>query len=90
MVREYDVSHDVDEPQQTLAVLGQPTRTSSMLSAEDDDAKVAVSCTFGEESSSWLLFTLLVLMRSGDVYILCPFMPKHAALPRLHVETLAA
>ena len=90
VVREYDVSHDVDEPQQTLAVLGQPTRTSSMLSAEDDDAKVAVSCTFGEESSSWLLFTLLVLMRSGDVYILCPFMPKHAALPRLHVETLAA
>lgn len=90
VVREYDVSHDVDEPQQTLAVLGQPTRTSNMLSAEDDDAKVAVSCTFGEESSSWLLFTLLVLMRSGDVYLLCPFMPKRASLPRVHVEALAA
>lgn len=90
VVREYDISHDVDEPQQTLAVLGQPTRTSTMLSAEDDDARVAVSCTFGEESSSWLLFTLLVLMRSGDVYLLCPFMPKRAALPRMHVEALAA
>lgn len=125
MVREYNVVKDIDEPQQTMAVLGQATTLKStsssssssafLLSAEDEDEKTAVSLSFGCDSPSWissspvredsqrddadtayktgpgwLLFSLFVLMQSGDVYVVCPFMPKHAALPRSQVEWLAA
>lgn len=100
IVREYDVSRDVDEPQQTIAALPRRTRASSVFSAEDDDNSLAVSFSFGHglqptmrdvpSSPSWLAFTLFVLMQSGDVYVLCPFMPKYAAFPRADIEALAA
>lgn len=38
---------------------------------------------------SWLPYTLFVLMRSGDVYAVCPFLPHHATLARSAVQALA-
>ncbi|KOS15115.1 nuclear pore complex protein [Malassezia pachydermatis] len=39
---------------------------------------------------SWLLFTVFVLTRSGDIVALCPYMPRHAMLPRRALLALAA
>lgn len=38
---------------------------------------------------TWLPYTLFVLMRSGDVYVVCPFLPHHATLARGAVQALA-
>lgn len=38
---------------------------------------------------TWLPYTLFVLMRSGDVYVVCPFLPHHAMLSRSAVQALA-
>ncbi|PKI85212.1 hypothetical protein MVES1_001181 [Malassezia vespertilionis] len=52
----------------------------------------ADSSTDGSASPmpSWALLSVFVLMRNGDVWCICPFMPKYASMPRVFVESLAA
>lgn len=99
LLREYDVVHDLDEPQQTIACAPGAGRSHAALSADDEDATCAVAMALadatapGDEAcapqSAWLACTVLVLMRSGDVYAVCPFLPKVAALPRAVLTALS-
>lgn len=101
IVREYDVVRDVDEPQQTIAVLPSSRPAPSKWSAADEDEQCAVSFACVRDGASladsrdtgpvsWLPYTLFVLMRSGDIFALCPFLPRYATLSRAAVHALAA
>ena len=92
VVREYDVTHNVDEPQQTLACAPPRARArGGAFSADDDDSGVAVALAVGDcGTSDWLTLTLFVLMQNGDVWALCPFLPRHAVLRTQMVHALAA
>ncbi|WFD41797.1 hypothetical protein MPSI1_000433 [Malassezia psittaci] len=101
LLREYNVLRDLEEPQQTLECIPNAGRRHSAYFAGDEDAACAVAFEFGDTelveqtanaaqaSASWLLFTMFILTRSGDVWALCPFMPKSASLPRSIVNSLA-
>lgn len=100
-LREYDVLRDLDEPQQTLACTPDANRGHTAFSAEDEEASRAVAFALGASEStpptcdeeapyvSWLVLGMLVLMQNGDVYALCPFLPKRAAVPRAAIQALA-
>ncbi|WFD33639.1 hypothetical protein MCUN1_000452 [Malassezia cuniculi] len=91
VVREYDVTRNVDEPQQTIACV--PRRNKrSVFSAEDDDSSVAVSLAVGASCTTgdWLMLSLFVLMQNGDVWALCPFLPKHAVVNVRAIHALAS
>ncbi|WFD19416.1 hypothetical protein MCAP1_001646 [Malassezia caprae] len=45
--------------------------------------------TGAQGAPSWLPYALFVLMRSGDVYVVCPFLPHHATLTRAAIQALA-
>lgn len=99
VVREYDVTHNVDEPQQTLTCAPLPRAHAhargggggGAFSADDDDSCVAVALAVGDcGTSDWLTLTLFVLMQNGDVWALCPFLPRHAVLRTQTVHALAA
>ena len=94
IVREYDVAHDVDEPQQVLNVFpGSALRSAAAFSADDDDERCAAALAFhtgAENEPSWRLCTLYALSRAGDLWAVCPFLPRHAAVPRGALVALAA
>ncbi|WFD30213.1 hypothetical protein MSPP1_001230 [Malassezia sp. CBS 17886] len=103
ILREYDVESDVDEPQQTVPVLSAEAtaRTRAAFSADDDEALCAASFAFGADGVSpsaddgaapvdWLPLTVFAVMQNGDVWALCPFLPRHAVVTRALVDGIAA
>lgn len=44
----------------------------------DDDGDVATSFCVGEGDGDWSAFTLYCTMSSGDIYCICPYLPKKA------------
>lgn len=44
----------------------------------DEDATTAVSFCFGDDQGDWSPFTLFCLMQNGDLYSVCPYLPKTA------------
>ena len=44
----------------------------------DDGADIAVSCCIGEGEGDWSPFTLYCTMANGDIYCVCPYLPKKA------------
>jgi len=74
--REYDVSVDTDEPQQILSFL--PDRSRRSFLAEDASERQVASFTFGKGQADWGPLTVYAVMKSGDVYSICPYMPKNA------------
>ena len=87
-LREYDVSEDAEEPQQTInlvrpAARDRSERASSSVSFglnDDDEELVASSFCFGTGDADWGLLTLFYVMRSGDVHALCPYLPKRSCV----------
>lgn len=74
-VREYDVSIDPDEPCKTLDFVSE--RRSSYAAVDEAEREVA-SFTFGKGKADWGPLTLYALMKSGDVYAFCPYLPENA------------
>jgi nucleoporin NUP82 len=74
IIREYDTSIHPDIPQQTKEVLTNKTRNKGFNANHDR----AVSFTLGQGSSDWGSLTLFVLTANGEVYGLCPYIPRHA------------
>ncbi|TIA94721.1 hypothetical protein E3P96_04044 [Wallemia ichthyophaga] len=99
LLREYDVSLDSDEPQQSLSFTQHSAMPGSLstplsnhrsrgFSADDDRDDECVSFHLGCSSSDWGALTLYALMRNGDVYALCPFLPTHALVPINYIQNL--
>jgi nucleoporin NUP82 len=74
--REYDISVDTEEPQQVLSFVLEK-KTKSFL-AEDASEREVASFSLGQGRADWGPLTVYALMKSGDIYSICPYMPKNA------------
>lgn len=75
-LREYDVSFDPEEPQNTLDFVSEKKRGS--YAAIDDSEREVASFTFGKGKADWGPLTIYALMKSGDIYAICPYLPENA------------
>ncbi|EIW82422.1 hypothetical protein CONPUDRAFT_123331 [Coniophora puteana RWD-64-598 SS2] len=85
-LREYDISLDPDEPQQTLSFA--PQKKSRSYMAEDPVEREAISFTLGRGKADWGPLTVYTVMRSGDVYAICPYLPRNAYVPSSYIHAL--
>lgn len=76
LLREYDISVDTEEPQQTLSFV--PERKSGLFTVEDDSEREVASFTLGKGRADWGPLTIYTVMRSGDIYAFCPYLPQNA------------
>lgn len=74
--REYDISVDSEEPQQVLSFISE--KKSRSFLAQDPAEREVISFTFGKGRADWGPLTVYALTRSGDVYAICPYMPRNA------------
>ncbi|KAI5829840.1 hypothetical protein K523DRAFT_352178 [Schizophyllum commune Tattone D] len=86
-MREYDVSVDPEEPLQVLSFVPEKKRRMSYL-AEDPAEREVTSFTIGKGNADWGPLTIYALMKSGDVYAICPYMPQNASIPSSYVHSL--
>jgi nucleoporin NUP82 len=75
--REYDISVDTEEPQQVLSFVPEKKTSKSYL-AEDPAEREVASFTLGKGKADWGPLTVYAIMRSGDIYSICPYMPRNA------------
>ncbi|KAF7301405.1 hypothetical protein MIND_00705700 [Mycena indigotica] len=85
-LREYDISTDADEPQQVLSFV--PERKGKAFVAEDASEREVASFSLGQGQADWGPLTVYAVMKSGDIYAMCPYMPKNAAIPSSYVHSL--
>ncbi|KAJ3575167.1 hypothetical protein NP233_g1277 [Leucocoprinus birnbaumii] len=85
-LREYDISMDTDEPQQVLSFV--PERKSKSYLAEDESEREAVSFALGKGRADWGPLTVYALMKSGDIYAVCPYLPRNASVPSSYIHSL--
>ncbi|THV08713.1 hypothetical protein K435DRAFT_959241 [Dendrothele bispora CBS 962.96] len=86
-LREYDISVDAEEPQQVLSFVPERRNRKSFV-AEDSADREVVSFTLGKGRADWGPLTVYALMRSGDIYSICPYMPQNASIPSVYVHSL--
>lgn len=75
--REYDVSVDADEPQQTISFMPERRASRSFLAQDCAEREIA-SFTLGKGAADWGPLTVYALTKSGDIYSICPYLPKNA------------
>lgn len=54
----------------------QPSKRRRAFGTPDEEAESAVSFAIGQGLGDWGPMTVYGLMRNGDVWALCPFLPK--------------
>lgn len=86
-LREYDISVDIEEPQQVLSFVPEKKTSKSYL-AEDPAEREVASFTLGKGKADWGPLTVYAVMRSGDIYAICPYMPQNASVPSSYVHAL--
>ncbi|KAH9045181.1 hypothetical protein EDB85DRAFT_2165813 [Lactarius pseudohatsudake] len=76
-LREYDISVDADEPLQVVSFVPdrKPNKTFNAIDAAEREV---ASFTLGKGKADWGPLTIYAVMKSGDVYAVCPYMPKNA------------
>ncbi|TCD66933.1 hypothetical protein EIP91_000711 [Steccherinum ochraceum] len=85
-LREYDISQDTEEPQQVLSFV--PEKKSKSFLAEDSAEREVASFTLGRGKADWGPLSVYALMKSGDIYSLCPYMPTNASIPSSYIHAL--
>lgn len=78
MNREYDISMDPEEPQQTLSFMPERLRASSIRG--DSSSREVVSFCLGKGKADWGPLTVYALAKNGDIWAMCPFMPSNACV----------
>lgn len=79
MFREYDISMDTEEPQQVLSFVPDRKPGKSYL-AEDPAEREVASFAFGKGRADWGPLTVYAVMKSGDIYSICPYMPQNTCV----------
>ena len=77
-LREYDPLQDAEEPQQIVSVLPPSKGGARGFGADEPGEREAVSFCLGRGEGDWGALSVYALMGNGDVYGLCPFLPKNA------------
>ncbi|KAJ3517544.1 hypothetical protein NLJ89_g434 [Agrocybe chaxingu] len=85
-LREYDISVDTEEPQQVLTFV--PEKKSKSFMAEDDSEREVASFSFGKGRADWGPLTIYAVMKSGDIYSMCPYLPQNASVPSSYIHSL--
>ncbi|KAH7343719.1 hypothetical protein B0J17DRAFT_643651 [Rhizoctonia solani] len=85
LLREYDVSKDPSEPQQTVELLAPP---QNKLKYDVTASAEAVSFCIGRGSADWSAFTVYVLTTEGELWATCPFLPANATPPISYIQGL--
>ncbi|KAL6309749.1 hypothetical protein BKA93DRAFT_876721 [Sparassis latifolia] len=85
-LREYDISVDAEEPQQILSFV--PQRKKNTIFGTDPSEREVASFSLGKGRADWGPLTVYAAMRSGDVFAICPYMPKNASIPSSYVHAL--
>ncbi|KIK96958.1 hypothetical protein PAXRUDRAFT_137283 [Paxillus rubicundulus Ve08.2h10] len=85
-LREYDISVDSEEPQQVLSFI--PEKKSRSYLAQDPAEREIISFTLGKGKADWGPLTVYALTRSGDIYAICPHMPRNASIPSSYIHAL--
>lgn len=80
---EYDIGVDTEEPLQVLTFV--PERPRKSFSAEDDTERQVASFTLGQGKADWGPLTVYAVMKSGDIYAICPYMPQNTCVPRFQL-----
>ena len=73
---EYDIASDTEEPQQVLSFV--VPKKSKSYKAEDQSEREVSSFTVGKGKADWGPLTVYAVMKSGDIYAICPYMPQNA------------
>lgn len=68
---------------------GASTSTNKAFSPDDFDMKVASACFASRNSNGWAPMTLWVAMAEGDVYALCPLLPRRWSPPPTLIPSLS-
>ncbi|KIY73757.1 hypothetical protein CYLTODRAFT_193304 [Cylindrobasidium torrendii FP15055 ss-10] len=88
-IREYDISVDAEEPQQILSFVPErPRRRGFSAASADTDDYEAASFTLGKGRGDWGPLTIYGVMKSGDIYAICPYLPRNASVPSSYVRSL--
>jgi nucleoporin NUP82 len=74
-IREYDVSRDAENAQQTVSFMPQQTRKTILADATEREL---VSFSLATGDADWGPLTLYGIMRNGDIYAFSPYMPVRA------------
>lgn len=67
---------DPEEPQQVVGFATE--KKSRSFVAQDPSQREVASFTIGQGYADWGPLTVYAIMRSGDIYTVCPFLPKNA------------
>ncbi|PBL02649.1 hypothetical protein ARMGADRAFT_1050264 [Armillaria gallica] len=86
-LREYDISVDAEDPLQVLSFVPDKKPGRSYLAEDPADREVA-SFDLGKGKADWGPLTIYAVMKSGDIYSICPYMPKNASIPSAYVHSL--
>jgi nucleoporin NUP82 len=78
MASEYDISMDAEEPLQVISFVPDRRRSSKTFNAIDSAEREVASFTLGKGMADWGPLTIYTLMKNGDVYAVCPYMPRNA------------
>ncbi|KAG8730544.1 hypothetical protein FRC11_006446 [Ceratobasidium sp. 423] len=84
-LREYDVSKDPSEPQQTVELLAPP---QNKLKYDVTASAEAASFCIGHGSADWSPLTLYVLTTEGEIWATCPFLPANTTPPISYIQGL--
>ncbi|CEI94981.1 hypothetical protein RMCBS344292_09182 [Rhizopus microsporus] len=102
ILRIFDASTDIDEPEQTFdlsPVKKSPSRSVTPgrgFTFEDDDVngyEDAVTFSLGGKShkqSGWEPFSIFYALRSGHMYALCPVIPFRSIIHKKHLDNLTS
>ncbi|KAF8897384.1 hypothetical protein BD779DRAFT_1432160 [Infundibulicybe gibba] len=85
-LREYDISVDTEEPQQVLSFV--PEKKTKSFIAEDASEREVASFSLGKGHADWGPLTVYAVMKSGDVYAICPYLPRNTSIPSSYVHSL--
>lgn len=72
----------------SLCVTDTPFPRSTIFDRDDEQAWAA-SASQTRGPSDWSPLTIFGLMKNGDVYAICPFLPKSAIVPAAYIHNLA-
>ncbi|KAG2207189.1 hypothetical protein INT47_012242 [Mucor saturninus] len=97
MLRIFDVSVDIEEPEQTFDLSpNEKSEKSSQggFSLDDDESGEEDAVTFSlgnisRDTSGWEPFTVFYALRSGHIYSLCPVIPFKSIIRRGHLDNLS-
>ncbi|KAJ2084180.1 hypothetical protein H4R24_000253 [Coemansia sp. RSA 988] len=76
IVKLFDISEDVDTPEQTMSLFG----ASSAGGAGFAVSRAVSFCTGSPTSAGWSRVTVYVLTNTGEVYSLCPVLPRRCSV----------